>query len=130
PASARRFLPRSAAPTTASRLSAHQLVEIAPLAARRFFLYQQREPAFVELLEPLVPLNALQRVASAIAGKIETDHANVFTAASPAHAGRARVALFRPTANLFMISQRPAARLRLRRRSARTRVAAAPCGCG
>jgi hypothetical protein len=86
-------------------VTADQLVEIAFLPSGSFVLNEQRQVAFVELPEPLVPSNRFQRVLSAVAGEIQANHSHVVPPASPADTGRSCSAFFRPTPNLVMIGQ-------------------------
>jgi hypothetical protein len=79
------------------------LVEIALLAAGGLVLHQQRKIVFVELLQPLVPIDGLKRSLSAVAGKIEADHPHILCAARAANTSRLRVALFRPPADFVMV---------------------------
>ncbi len=43
-------------------LAAHQFIEVALLPLGRLFLIEQREVAFIELLEELLPRNRLQLI--------------------------------------------------------------------
>jgi hypothetical protein len=86
-------------------LSAYQLIEVAFLSARGLILHEKGEIAFIELLKPVIPGNLLQFLGAAIAREIQADHADIFRASGSAHAGRSRVALFRPAANFFRFGQ-------------------------
>src|SRR5688572_28846086 len=74
---------RAAAPFGLGLIALHQLVEVAALAGGGLFLNDERQPVLVELPEPLVPGDLLERVAAAVAGKIEPDHPDVIAAAGP-----------------------------------------------
>jgi hypothetical protein len=82
-----------------------QLIEIAPHALGSFFLHQEREIAFIELPEPVVPADFFERILAAIAGKIETNHAHVLVPAGSLYARRSRIAILRPLAYLVVINQ-------------------------
>jgi len=86
-------------------LAAHELVEVTLLATGSVVLHQQRKVALVELLKPIVPRYFFQRVFAAVPGKIETNHANIVSAAGTAYTGRSGVAFFRPAANLVVVGQ-------------------------
>lgn len=86
-------------------VAANQLIEIALLAAGGCVLHQQGQAALVKLLEPLVPVNVLQRLLTAESRKIQANHAHIFSASGSPHASRIRIALFRPLANFVVISQ-------------------------
>jgi hypothetical protein len=83
--------------------ASNQLVEVAALTPGSLVLHQQSELALIELLEPVIPLDRLQRLRAAVSGKIQTDHTRVFCSAGPAHASRCCAALFCPLPDLLMI---------------------------
>ncbi len=82
-----------------------QLVEVALPTACKLVLNQQRQFAFIKFLEPLVPIDVLERLLAGISGEVEADHADVIVAASTAHARGSGIALFRPAANLIVIRE-------------------------
>jgi hypothetical protein len=67
-------------------LPAHDLIEVAALAACGFLLIQQGQIALVEFLEPLVPTDVFEFVLPGIARKIEAQNSDVILAAGPADA--------------------------------------------
>lgn len=83
--------------------AAYEFVEVAALSACGCVLNDQRETAFVELVEPLVPANLGQRLFAGIAGKIDAQHADIAASACALHTRRPAAALLRPAANLFMV---------------------------
>jgi hypothetical protein len=80
-----------------------QLVEVAARSACSFILHQQRQIAFIELLEEVVPRDGLQAVFSGIAGEIQAQDANILFSSGATDAAWMRFALFGPFANLIMI---------------------------
>src|SRR5579883_430677 len=87
-------------------LAAHQLVEIALLAAAGLVLHNQREIVLVKLLEPVVPGDRLQRILAGITREVEADHAGIATAAGAADTGRLRPALLGPLPDLLVVRKR------------------------
>src|SRR5258707_15598961 len=87
-------------------LAADQLIEVALLTTRRGVLHEQGEVVPVELLEPLVPVDPLQRVGPGVARKIQPQQAGP-ASAGPLHTSRLGTALFRPFADLVVVGQRP-----------------------
>jgi hypothetical protein len=75
------------------------------LAACGLVLDEQREVALVEFLEPIVPRYFFQRSFSAVARKIETNHADIVTASGAAYTGGFSVTFFGPAANLVVVGQ-------------------------
>jgi len=84
-------------------LSRNQLVEVALLSRGGCFLKQESQSHFIKFAEPVIPRDLFQRIGSAVAGEIQSQHADVALVASAAHAGRLSVALFRPPSNLVVI---------------------------
>jgi hypothetical protein len=91
------------------RLATHQFVEVAALSACRRFLKQQRQPALVEFIKPLVPGNLFERAFATITWKIDAQNADVAIASGVSHARGAPAALLRPCANLIVIGSRSTA---------------------
>ena len=77
------------------RLAGDELVEVAPLTAGGRVLVDEREPALVELLEPLLPVDPVQRALAGVPGEIDADDPGVVGAA------RCRRHLRRPAAALL-----------------------------
>jgi hypothetical protein len=82
---------------------AYELIEIALLTIRSLVLDEKSQIAVIELLEPFVPGNFVERTFAAVARKVEADYANVVAAAGAAHASRLGAALLCPAANLLVI---------------------------
>src|SRR3954449_4799400 len=87
--------------------AADQLVEIAPVAAGRLLLVQQREVRFVEFLEELLPRDFLERGMLRMRrfGKFDADDAGVILIVGPAHGRRSPAALFGPVADLVVVGR-------------------------
>lgn len=84
-------------------LAANDLVEVTLLSASRVFLVEERQVELVELVEPLLPADLLQRALTVEAGKIEADNLRVFVLFRANDRRRYRVARFRPAADLVVI---------------------------
>src|SRR5699024_2712382 len=83
-----------------------ELVEVALLAAAGLVLHDQREAALVELLEPVVPRDRLQRLRAGEAREIEPQHADIAAIAGAADARRRAAALLGPLPDLVVVGQR------------------------
>jgi hypothetical protein len=86
----------------AACFASNQLVEVAALTAGGFVLYEQGKLALIELLEPVVPLNRLQRLRAAVSRKIQANHARILCPAGAAHTSRCCAALLCPLPDLLM----------------------------
>jgi hypothetical protein len=84
-------------------LAAHNLVEIALSATRGLFLIEESQFPFIELFEPVIPRDMLQRVFLAVTRKIESQHPYVVRPACTLHAGRCGAARLCPAPDLIMI---------------------------
>lgn len=84
--------------------AAHQLVEVALVAAGGGLLIEQRETALIELLEELVPVDVLQGLLPRVSREIKTQDSHVIIVAGSPYASGLRATLFGPAADLVMIS--------------------------
>src|SRR5215211_6133171 len=85
--------------------SADELEEAAFVAARGLVLVQEREVLLVELLEPLVPRDLLERGLRATR-EVDSEKPGVVVAAGSLHRSRLPVASLRPTPDLVVIRRR------------------------
>jgi hypothetical protein len=72
-------------------------------AARGLLLVEQREITLIELFEPIVPGNVLQRFFAAETWKIQAQHADIAFVAGSLDTRRLRASFLRPTPDLLVI---------------------------
>jgi hypothetical protein len=84
-------------------ITTDQLVEITFLSSGSFVLNEQCQIAFVELLEPFVPFNRLQRILAAVAGEVQANHAHVISATRSANTAGSCSAFLCPAPNFLVV---------------------------
>src|SRR6185312_4658125 len=87
------------------RGAADELVKVAFRAPGGLFLIHEREIAFVEFLEELIPVDRL-KLLFGISGKIEPQHTDIASATGALDACGMRAAFLGPLADFVMIAGR------------------------
>jgi hypothetical protein len=88
------------------RFGAHNFVEVAALASGRFLLVQESQVALIEFFKPLVPVNVLQALFTAVTGKVQPEQPDIALVPGALYAGGMRSALLCPAPDLFVILRR------------------------